>query len=420
MPDAAAPTIGTLGDGDVSGLRRRLYALAAVDEFAPLFALFTLWFADNDVTTAQISLAFIVWSVVALALEIPSGAVADRVDRRLLVAAAFVLRAVGIGIWLVWPTPTGLVVGALLWAVHDAAASGAWEALIHDELTAVGRADEYGVVIARVGQMSHGGLALGTLAASGLVALGVSISAVGWVNVAVHAVSVVLVLSLPDVRWVARDVPADEQPTDAGAPGGPGAVAAWWSTLRQGVRDIGADGTLARLAVVGAALGGLFIVDEYVPLLARARDADDAIVPLLVLAVWLGLLAGGEVAARRPDLRAATLASAIVGGAAVMAFAISFDTPWALVAVGVGYGTIEATWVVADARFQALAPTATRATVTSVRSLGAGLVSVAAFAVIALRTRDEDPTPGLHWVIGVLALCGYLVWRWIPRRAAVT
>ena len=53
------------------------------------------------------------------------------------------MRAAGIGIWLVWPTFTGVIVGAVLWATHDALASGSWEALIHDELTAIEHGADY-------------------------------------------------------------------------------------------------------------------------------------------------------------------------------------------------------------------------------------------------------------------------------------
>ena len=82
------------------------------------------------------------------------------------------------------------------------------------------------------------------------------------------------------------------------------------------------------------------------------------------------------------------------------------------------YGATEATWVISDARFQAAAPRATRATVTSVRGLGAGLVAGLAFLLVAVLTTGDDPTPGLHWVIGLLALVSFLVWRWVPNRSA--
>ena len=86
-----------------AALRRRLYVLAFVDEFVPFAVVFTLWFADNGITVAQFSLVFVVWAGRALVLEVPSGMVADRVDRRRLIAVAFLLRGIGIAVWLVVP-----------------------------------------------------------------------------------------------------------------------------------------------------------------------------------------------------------------------------------------------------------------------------------------------------------------------------
>ena len=92
-------------------MRRRLYALAFVDEFGPVYAVWTLWFNDNGVTTEQISTAFLLWALVALVLEVPSGAVADRVDRRRLIAGALLVRAGALALWLLWPTFAGLLIG---------------------------------------------------------------------------------------------------------------------------------------------------------------------------------------------------------------------------------------------------------------------------------------------------------------------
>lgn len=403
----APATAAAAEPGGSRAVRRKLYTLSFVDEFAPLYALFTLWFNDNDVTTSELSVAFVVWATLAVVLELPSGALADRVDRRKLIASAFAVRSFGIMVWLIWPTVTGLVVGAVLWAVHDAAASGAWEAMIHDQLEAVDRASTYGVVMARVGQFSNIGLAAGTIVASGLIQFGASIDIIGWVNVGVQGASIVLILRLPNVAWVAQlDEPA--RPTT------------WWSTLRAGLSSARHQPRLLRLLVVGALVGGLFIVDEYVPLLARERGASDSVVPLIVLAVWLGLIIGGEVAARRPDLRSSTLATALLAGTAAAAVGIASGSPWALLGVAACYGVTETTWVITDARFQAAAPRSTRATVTSIRGLGEGLVAGLAFLLIALLSDGDDPTPGLHWVIGLLALASFLVWRWVPNRSIST
>lgn len=393
---------------DVRRLGGRLYALAFVDEFGPLYALFTLWFLDNGSTTAQLSVVFIMWAALAIVLEIPSGALADHVDRRALLAAAFAIRGVGIAVWLVSPTFGGLLVGALLWAIHDALASGAWEAMIHDQLDALGEARSYPRVMARIGQWSNIGIAAGTALAAGLTGLGASIEAIGWMNVAIHGGSILLVLVLPDVRWVA----AASAPGDRESP-----VRQWWRTLRAGVATARRQPGIARLVVVGALIEGLFIVDEYVPVMARLRGASNTIVALTVGAVWVGLIAGGELAARRTALRGPFLGALLAATSAAMLVAVLTQPVWTLLLVGVGYGALEATWVISDARFQAAIPGAVRATVTSVRSFNGGLVAAAAFGVIGLLADGDDPGPGLVVGIAALIATGALVARWLPDRA---
>jgi MFS family permease len=412
-----------------STLRRRLYLLSFIDEFGPVYAVYTLWFNDNGVTTAQISTAFLAWAVFALVLEIPSGALADRVDRRHLLAAAFATRAVGIGVWLLWPTFAGVLVGAALWAAHDAAASGSWEAMIHDELTAAAQADDYQQVMARIGQYSHVGVAAGTLLGAALLRIDVSIVMLGWITVVAHAGSVSGVLLLPDVRWVTesdRVQPSSHPPSvGAGPVTGPiiadvdaatGSFGAWWRTLRRGVRDARHTPSIARLVTVGALLGGLFILDEYLPLLARARGGDDSAAPVIVFVVWLGLLAGGEFAARRTELGGRTLGCILIGGVGITAVAFVTSSVWTLMLVAVGYGALEATWITADARLQERTPAATRATVTSVRGFGGAAVSMLAFVVIGAMSDGDDPTPGHFVVLGALAVAGLLVIAWLPPR----
>jgi MFS family permease len=387
----------------LDGLKRRLYVLSFIDNFAPIYALFTLWFIDNSISIAELSIVFVLWSMVGFALGVPSGALADIVDRRVLLGAAFALRATGTAIWLIAPSLPGLIVGAVLWSMHDALANGAWEALIHDELDAIEQAHRYGVVMARIDQFGNLGFGGSTLLAAALVGLGTSIEAVGWVNVAVHGASIALVLRLPDVRWVTAD-------DDENVPRG------WWATLRAGTSAARRNPVVLRLMLIGSVIGGLLVVDEYIPLLARFNGASNATVPLIVFVVWLGRIAGGELAARRPNVASPTLASLVLGGTAIIAVAIAFESPWALMAIGIGYAPLQAAWVIADARFQAAAPSATRATATSVRGLGVSLISAAAFVMVGLLAAGNDPSAGLHWVIGILALSAFAIPATVPKR----
>ena len=392
------------------GLRRRLYALSFIDEFGPVYAVWTLWFNDNGVSTSQISTVFIMWAAIAIAFEIPSGALADRVDRRRLIATAFVIRAIGIATWLLWPTFAGLVVGAALWALHDSLASGAWEAMIHDQLAAVGDERHYATVMARVSQFSNLGVAGGTLLGAGLLQLEVALDVLGWLTVAAHVGSVGLVLLLPDAGWVA---------TAEGDPGAdePVTVRAWWRTMRAGVRQARSTPVLAHLVVLGALLEGLFLFDEYLPLLSRDRGGSDSSAAIIVLVVWIGLLVGDEIAARRPDLRGRTLGTLVLVGSAVTAISLLTDAVWTLALLAFGYLVHEMAWIPTDARLQERADPPTRATVTSVRAFGSATIAMSFFAVVGLLSDGDDPTPGLLAALLALIVAGALLIVWLPERS---
>ncbi|MFV1991634.1 MAG: MFS transporter [Acidimicrobiales bacterium] len=389
-------------------LRRHLYALAFANYLGPLYAMYTLLLNDSGISAAQISTVFLTWALVAIALEIPSGALADRMDRRHLIAAGYVSRAMGISIWLIWPTYTGVLAGTALWALHSASASGTWEAMVHDELTAVDEDHRYATVMARMGQLINVGVAVGAVMALLLLRLGVSLVFLGWATVVIHVASIALALTLPNVRWVA-----------AGEHGHvPWSYRAWWGTLREGVAQAHRLPLLTKMIAIGALLEGLFFLDEYVPLIARDRGASNLIVPMVVLVVWLGLIAGGELAARRPNLSGHTLGTLLVVGTLAMFAALAADGVWALSLIGLGYVTLEVAWILSDARMQERTPAATRATVTSVRGFASGLVGAAAFALVGALAQGDDPTPGLFVVVAMFVVAGLLIYRWLPPSKA--
>lgn len=448
VPDSA-PAAAT-------GVRRRLFALGFVDELGPVYALYTIWFTDNGITAEQISIVFLIWAIVDIVLEVPSGAIADLVDRRRLLAVAFALRAIGIAIWVIEPSFFGVLIGASLWSIHSSLASGAWEANVHDQLTAVGQERRYAPTMARLEQFGSIGIALGALVATAWVAAGGTIVQLGWITVALHAVSITLVLRLPDVRWVRRlDATSRSQPseaTDSGtrsdrmptdsAPGSQGAPAdghehhglaeiagevaeeiaeaeaTWVETLRDGVRFTRRSRLARRMITVGALVGGLFIIDEYVPLLAEERGASDTMIPVFVTVVFLGLVAGDEIVVRRPEISGRLVGTGLTLGGLAMLVAMLTTSMWPLLLVGVGYAALEVTYLISDARFQEQLPPAQRATATSVRSFFEGIVSVIAIGAVTLLSGDGVATGALAGIALVLAATGLLAVRWIPRATA--
>lgn len=390
------------------GLRRRLIALGFVDEFSPLYAIVTVYFATNGLDAGEISVVFALWAAAGIVFEVPSGALADRVDRRVLLALSFVLRAVGISLWMIEPSFVMVLAGAALWALHSALASGAFEAMIHDQLAAVGIADRYQSVMGRIHQASVAGIALGSLLGAGLLALDVGFVALGWFTVAAHLGSIALVLALPKAGAIEDD---PEGLT----------WASWWRTLRAGLAVVRRRPVVRRVLVLGALLEGWYLTDEYVPLIADARGAGDSTIAVLYFVILLGPILGDELVVRVEHLSGRAIGALLAGAYTVATAALLVDAVPALAAVAIAYAGHEVGWVVSDARVQAAIDDDTRATVLSVRSLGAGLTGLVTFAAIGALADGTDPTAGVVGLGGVLIVVGLVVAasRIVPAAAAM-
>ncbi len=161
--------------------------------------MYALLFADAGLSTSQISTLFVIWSVVAFAFEVPSGALADAWSRRGLYAIGEVLTAVGYALWLIWPTFPGFALGFVLWGLGGALSSGTLEALVYDELAAEGRSGDYAKITGRGGTVAILAMLAATLLATPAFAVG-GYRLVGIASVATVTLGGLLALSLPQSR----------------------------------------------------------------------------------------------------------------------------------------------------------------------------------------------------------------------------
>ena len=114
--EAWIPGIGTAGP--VATLSHGFFL------FVPLYAVYSLLFADHGVGAAQISLLFVIWSVTSFVCEVPSGAWADSFDRRRLLVLSAAIYAAGFTSWALWQGFAGSAAGFVLWGLSSALMSG--------------------------------------------------------------------------------------------------------------------------------------------------------------------------------------------------------------------------------------------------------------------------------------------------------
>lgn len=318
---------------------------------------------------------FVVWSVTTFVLEVPSGAWADIVDRRLLLVLSAAIYATAFAVWIVWPTFLGFALGFVLWGLSSALMSGTFEALLYDELVARGAEQGYARIIGFANAAAMSANLVATALAAPLFAWG-GYAAVAWVSVAVALIHGLLAWSLPSAP---KTETADET---AGADGERPFIARYASTLRSGIRESVTNPPVRHLLVIVAVLYGLTAFDEYFAVVAREAGASTSDVPLLMAITVAGQVAGTALGGRTVGMsrRTATLVVA-AAGAFIAAGALS-GHPAGFVAIGIGYGLVENTVVVSDAKLQHSISGSARATVTSVSGFSSEVVAVAVFVTI--------------------------------------
>ncbi|MDX2784067.1 MFS transporter, partial [Streptomyces caniscabiei] len=292
LSPAREPAVATTG---VRRLTATLYGYAFLDDFVLLYPVYALLFSDTGLSIWQISSLFALWSVTGIVLEVPSGAWADAVSRRLLLWVGPLLTAAGFALWVIAPSYGAFALGFVLWGVRGALGSGALEALVYDELERLGAADRYARVVGRAQAVGM----VAVMAAMGLAGPVLDLGgypAVGAASVLVCVLTSVVATRFPEHR---EAVPGPKH-------------ASTFATLRAGLTEIRRDrsvwGAMLLVPAVGAVWGAL---DEYTPLLVRDTGVAEQTVPYLLLVIWAGPAIGSLLTGAGERMGAAAPAPAL-------------------------------------------------------------------------------------------------------------
>ncbi|MFF8194426.1 MFS transporter [Streptomyces bobili] len=353
------------------GVRRltaTLYGYSFLDEFVLLYPVYALLFADTGLSVGQMSSLFVLWSTTGVLLEVPSGAWADAVSRRLLLWLGPLLGAAGFALWVFVPSYWAFAAGFVLWGARGALGSGALEALVYEELERLGAADRYARIMGRA--QAAGQVAVMTaMALAGPVFAAYGYPAVGAASVLACLLCAATATRFPEHRGPATAVPDGE---------------GWAATLRAGLgearRDRSVRGALLLVPAVAAVWGAL---DEYTPLLARDTGAADATIPYLLVMIWAGVTAGSLLAGPAERLGRRGFGALLTASALVLAAGAGAGTPAGLALVAVAFGGFQLATVLADARLQQRIEGTGRATLTSVAGLGTELATITVYGTYA-------------------------------------
>jgi MFS family permease len=359
------------------GFVPRLLLYHASRDLVPLYAVYSLLFADHGISASHISLLLIIWSATSFVFEVPSGAWADAFDRRHLLVFSAGVYAAGFAIWMTWQTFAGFATGFVLWGLSSSLMSGTFESLVYDELVERRAADAYPSLIGWAHSTAMAANLAATALSAPLLALG-GYPLVGWASVAICGGQALLAATLPvslKARRPTHDSPLAETER---------AASRYLGMLRAGLAESRHQPDVRRVLLLAAAMVGLTAYDEYFPLVARAHGVATSDIPLLIAVTVAGQAVGTALVGRTARLPARAVGALLAVGAVLVSLG-ALVTPYAgFVAIGVGYGLLNTAMLVGETRLQDTITGPARATVTSVLGLLEEVVALSVYAAFAV------------------------------------
>ena len=174
---------------------KALYVYKFISQCLPIYAFYTILFIERGKSVTDIAVLIALWSAFSIVFEVPSGILADRWNRRNMLALSAVLQGVCFIVWFFSHTFLMFAVGFVFWAIAGAFSSGTEEGLIYDNLKSDGCEGSFTKVYGRAQFYANIGTIVG-IASAGILASFISIEAIALISAAICFVNVVFALQI--------------------------------------------------------------------------------------------------------------------------------------------------------------------------------------------------------------------------------
>jgi len=125
---------------------RNFYIYRFFRDFAFIYAVYVILFKLAGLSVFEISLLLALWSAFVVVLEVPTGTLADKWNRKYMLGLGMLSKAFGFGIWFFADSFLLFALGFLFWGIGSTFTSGTQEALLFDNLKKFKKEGDYGKV----------------------------------------------------------------------------------------------------------------------------------------------------------------------------------------------------------------------------------------------------------------------------------
>lgn len=362
------------------------YSAGAFREIIPIYPLYSVMFLDNGITPFELSALFIIWALVGLILEVPSGALADAVSRKWLVVASGFLKSLAFVSWFLWQDFWGYAFGFILWGIGSTFRSGAFEALLYETLKSWDRTHDFNHHYGRI-------RALGTMCVLVGEASGGVLITLGYDAVLLVSALVPLLATVPFVLLVA-DVRVRGEKQSGGL-------------IRGAINEAKQNPTILVILFITTfmlTVHGVF--DEYVPPLLQEQGFSLSLIAFLAIPVF-SAAALGQYLADRIESISYRQQLLLIGAGTFMLIPGALFGPWYVVAsVTVFFFAFGLAGTLVETQLQHAITGDARATVTSIIGLGDSIGAIIWFFLFGLvADQNSITTATIALAAATILLC---------------
>jgi len=184
---------------------KSLYIYKFISQCLPIYAFYTILFIERGKSVTDIAILIALWSVFSIVFEVPAGILADRWNRRNMLAIASVLQGVCFIIWFFSHSFLMFAAGFAFWAIGGAFTSGTEEGLIYDNLKSDGNEESFTKIYGRAHFYANIGTIVG-IASAGVIASFVPVEIIALISAAICFLNVGFALQIRERNFYSEQL----------------------------------------------------------------------------------------------------------------------------------------------------------------------------------------------------------------------